>query len=296
MLATPDITGKTASSLRDFSTAAEVLNICHEFANATGDPPHSTIEQRGQRIRSTCPVNSTRIRPTKGSRGPTSCPAHSGLIAFARHQLGGPSVAAHGRADRRGTMAGVLSKRWHGLVVVVGAALVISACGPDSPPEQPTNTSPTFAAGVPTGFDPCTQIPVEVFESENLRPDRNPVSNLDAPNGVKWRGCGWGYKNGDGYGTKIRTTNLTLEMIRARNFTDAEEFATGGRQAIVSRQQDAAVPGPGHVCTANVDIRDGSLDIFISNPEYVPATGHIPACTIARTLAEKIAPSIPAGA
>ncbi|MFF2085654.1 hypothetical protein ACFVVM_17910 [Nocardia sp. NPDC058176] len=34
-LATPEITGKTASSLRDFNTEAEVLNICHELANAT---------------------------------------------------------------------------------------------------------------------------------------------------------------------------------------------------------------------------------------------------------------------
>ncbi|MFD4456997.1 DUF3558 domain-containing protein [Nocardia sp. NPDC058480] len=174
--------------------------------------------------------------------------------------------------------------------------LAISACGPDSPSEQPANTAPTFAAEVPTGFDPCTQVPAEVFESENLRPDRNPESNLDAPNGVKWRGCGWGNKRGRGYGAKIRTTNLTLEMIRARNFTDAEEFVVSGRQVIVSRQQDADAPGPDRVCTANVEMQDGSLDIFISNPEYVPDTGHIPACTIARTLAEKIAPSIPAGA
>ncbi|MFD3508812.1 DUF3558 domain-containing protein [Nocardia sp. NPDC058666] len=194
-------------------------------------------------------------------------------------------------------MAGVLSKRWRGFVVVVGAALIISGCGPDSPPEQPTNTSPTFAAGVPTGFDPCTQIPAEVFESENLRPDRNPVSNLDAPNGVKWRGCGWGNKKGRGYGTKVRTTNLTLEMIRARNFTDAEEFVVGGRQAIVSRQQDANTSVPDGVCTTNVEMQGGSLDIFIHNPPATsPDTGHIPACTIARSLAQKIAPSIPAGA
>jgi hypothetical protein len=194
-------------------------------------------------------------------------------------------------------MAGVPGKHWRAVIAVMGAALAISACGPDSSSEQPTNTSPTFAADVPTGFDPCTQIPIEVFESEKLRPDRNPESNLDAPNGVKWRGCGWGYEKGRGYGANIRTTNLTLEMIRARNFTDAEEFVTGGRQAIVSRQRDANASGPDDVCTANIEMQGGSLDVFIHNPpETSPATAHIPPCTIARTLAEKIAPSITAGA
>ncbi|MFD3462952.1 DUF3558 domain-containing protein [Nocardia fluminea] len=193
-------------------------------------------------------------------------------------------------------MAGVREQHAYGYVAIVVAALALSACGPTSPVEEPTNASPTFAAEVPTGFDPCHQIPAEVFESENLRPDRNPMSELDAPNGVKWRGCGWGYKNGDGYGAKIRTTNLTLEMIRARSFTDVQEFVASGRKMTVSRQQDISTGGPDHVCTANVEMQGGSLDIFISNPEYVPATGHIPACTIARTLAEKIAPSIPAGA
>ncbi|WP_446225568.1 DUF3558 domain-containing protein [Nocardia sp. IBHARD005] len=196
-------------------------------------------------------------------------------------------------------MAGVQGNRWRGVIAVVGAVLAISACGPDPSSEQSARTSPTFAAEVPTGFDPCTQVPDEVIRSENLRPNRpNPESKLDAPNGVKWRGCGWGYEKGRGYGTNIRTTNLTLEMIRARNFTDAEEFVTGGRQAIVSRQQDTNTSGPdGSSCTANVEMKGGSLDIFIHNPpETSPATGHIPACTIARTLAEKIAPSIPAGA
>ncbi|MEV0687194.1 DUF3558 domain-containing protein [Nocardia sp. NPDC050378] len=169
-------------------------------------------------------------------------------------------------------------------------------CACDSAPSSdptPTNASPTFAAEVPTGFDPCHDIPAAVFESENLRPDRNPVSNLDAPGGIKWRGCGWGYKNGNGYGTDIRNTNLTVEMIRAKNFTGAEEFVASGRQVIVAHHDASS----DYMCNANIALNGGSLDIFVHNPpETSPATGHIPSCTIARTLVEKIMPSVPADA
>ncbi|WP_278261108.1 DUF3558 domain-containing protein [Nocardia sp. AG03] len=193
---------------------------------------------------------------------------------------------------------GAAKTRGGGLIALIGAVLMVAACGPSEDESAPGNTSPTYAAEVPTGFDPCTQIPDEVIKSENLVSTGE--STLGGPSRPYWRGCGWVYKNGDGYGTAIRTTNLTLEMIRARNFSDAEEFVlSGNRQAIVSRQgaSDAAVPELDDSCTANIQMDGGSLDIAVTNPKQSsPATAHIPACTIARTLAEKIAPAIPAGA
>ncbi|MFB7877551.1 DUF3558 domain-containing protein [Nocardia sp. NPDC056064] len=196
-----------------------------------------------------------------------------------------------------GLWVGAATARGGGLIALIGAALMVAACGPSEDRPAPANTSPTYAAEVPTGFDPCTQIPDEVIKSENLVSTGE--SNLGSPGGVYWRGCGWVYKNGDGYGVDITTTNLTVEMVRARNFADAEEFVVaGGRPAIVSRQDgsDPAKPDLDTSCVADIQITGGSVGIFVSNSKKAPATGHIPACTIARTLAEKIAPAIPAGA
>ncbi|MFE3546570.1 DUF3558 domain-containing protein [Nocardia sp. NPDC059177] len=193
---------------------------------------------------------------------------------------------------------GAAKTRGGGILALTGAVLMVAACGPSDDELAPANTSPTYAAEVPTGFDPCTQIPDEVLESENLVSTGE--SNLGSPGGVYWRGCGWVYKNGDGYSVDITTTNLTVEMVRARKFADAEEFVVdGGRPVIVSRQDtsDPNTPRLDTSCIADIQITDGSVGIFVNNPkETSPATGHIPACTIARTLAEKIAPSIPAGA
>ncbi|MGW5573251.1 DUF3558 domain-containing protein [Nocardia thailandica] len=188
--------------------------------------------------------------------------------------------------------------RGGGIAVLACSVLMVSACSAFSDEGSVTATSsPSLAAELPSGFDPCTQIPKSVLESENLVSTGE--SKLGSPGGVFWRGCGWAYKNGDGYATSIRTTNLTVQMVQARKFPDAEELAlAGGRRAIVSRQgnSDPATPKLDTTCTANIELTGGSLDIFVSNSKQAPATGTIPACTIARSLAEKIAPSIPAGA
>ncbi|MEU7140481.1 DUF3558 domain-containing protein [Nocardia sp. NPDC046473] len=155
------------------------------------------------------------------------------------------------------------------------------------PGKSSSSSAPSLAGDVPHGFDPCKDIPADVVASENLEATNR--KDTDAPGGVMWRGCGWVKRRG--YAVAITTTNLTLDTVRARNFRDAQEFNAGGRHAISTRQFDDA-----GACVVNVEMKGGSLDISLDNPKSNPATGSIDACQLARSLAEKIAPSIPAGA
>ncbi|MGK8512169.1 DUF3558 domain-containing protein [Nocardia asiatica] len=179
---------------------------------------------------------------------------------------------------------------WRPTILALGAALVLTGCGSSADDATPTGTpsaSPSIAADVPTGYDPCTDIPQSVLDSENLRSKDREDSN--ASGGVKWRGCMWAQP--DGYLPIIRTTNLTVDMVRDKKFADTREYTINGRRSISTRQVEEQ---PGAVCVVNVEMKGGSLEFFLSNQPSNSRTGHLDTCNLARTLAEKVVPTMPA--
>ncbi|MFI9636664.1 DUF3558 domain-containing protein [Nocardia sp. NPDC051929] len=184
--------------------------------------------------------------------------------------------------------------RISGLVIVTAVALV--GCGSsssegDASPDSPSPTAvPSVAAGVPQGYDPCKDIPAEVLSSENLT--LRGQADAEADGGVKWRGCRYGRSNG--YVVSIRTTNLTVEVVRAKQLPEAQEFTIAGRRAISTRQFDG--PYIKEACTVDVSMQGGSLEFNLNNPASNRATGSLDSCELARTLAENVAPTMPATA
>ncbi|WP_338773247.1 DUF3558 domain-containing protein [Nocardia vulneris] len=178
-------------------------------------------------------------------------------------------------------------------VLVLGAVVVVGGCGPSGGGAEKTTVPSTGASGVapnvPAGFDPCKDIPQSVLDSEKLRQKITDDSN--ASGGIQWRGCLW--VQPDGYAGSIRTTNITVDMVRAKNFADTREFTINGRRAISSRQSDDHAEAE---CTVDVEMKGGSLEFGLTNPASNRNTGHINTCDLARTLAEKVVPSIPATA
>ncbi|MEU2252257.1 DUF3558 domain-containing protein [Nocardia xishanensis] len=189
------------------------------------------------------------------------------------------------------------SNAWRAGVLALGAAFVLVGCGssvdgdatPSGVSTGATNAGTGLAADVPSGFKPCDDIPQSVLDSEKLR--RKISNDSDGSGGIKWRGCIW--VQPDGYGASIRTTNLTVEMVRAKNFRDASEFAIAGRQVISTRQNDT---NPETACNVNVHMEGGSLEIYLTNPPSAKNTGHLDTCELTRSLAEKVVPAMPAGA
>ncbi|MGW5221010.1 DUF3558 domain-containing protein [Nocardia sp. NPDC004085] len=180
-------------------------------------------------------------------------------------------------------------------ILAVGAVCALTSCNTsDEDGDANATASPTadqsIATDVPTGFDTCKDIPQSVLDSEKLR--RRNEANSDANGGIKWRGCRYGRT--DGYFATITTTNLTVEMTRDKHFPEATEFKIAGRAAISTRQFDG--PNIRDACTVNVAMQGGSLDINLLNPASNRDTGSIDSCQLARTLAEKIVPTIPSNA
>ncbi|WP_063039790.1 DUF3558 domain-containing protein [Nocardia grenadensis] len=174
------------------------------------------------------------------------------------------------------------------LIALVGAAvLVLTGCESATEGAEGPET-PSVATEVPAGFDPCTDIPPETLKSEGLR---DPVPDDASANGIKWNGCMW--IQTDGYSAAIRTTNMTLDMIKDKGFPGTQEFETGGRSAIVSRQGKTHVEAS---CNVNVALVGGSLEFLLTNPSSRSKTGHLDTCELARNLVEKLAPNIPADA
>ncbi|WP_280238862.1 DUF3558 domain-containing protein [Nocardia abscessus] len=175
-------------------------------------------------------------------------------------------------------------------VLAIGAALVLTGCGPSDDDAAPTGTSPaspSTAPDAPTGYDPCADIPQSVLDSENLRYKTNEDRN--APGGIKWRGCGW--VQPDGYAPAITTTNISVDMVRDKKFADTREYTINGRRAISTRQVEEH---PDAVCTINVEMKGGSLEFFLSNPPSNRKTGQLDTCALAKSLAEKVVPTMPA--
>ncbi len=189
------------------------------------------------------------------------------------------------------------SNAWRVGVLALGAAFVLVGCGssvggdatPSGSSTATTNAGTGVAADVPSGFKPCDDIPQNVLDSEKLR--MKIPADSDASGGIKWRGCQW--VQSDGYGASIQTTNITVDMVKGKNFRDAREFTIGGRRAISTRQVD---DHPEAACTLNVEMRGGSLEFNLSNPPSRKNTGHLDTCSLTQALAEKVVPTLPAGA
>ncbi|MFD6162435.1 DUF3558 domain-containing protein [Nocardia sp. NPDC060256] len=179
------------------------------------------------------------------------------------------------------------------ITLALGVTLALAGCqdGKDGPPSTSTTsgTAPSLAADVPHGFDPCTGIPADVLASENLKATGR--DDTDAPGGFKWRGCGWVTRGGNGYGVKITTTNITLDAVRSKQFPDTQEFMIGSRHALSSRRPEGDT-----TCWVNVELNGGSLEFLLDNPKSNKDTGSIDSCQLARTLAGKVVPSVPANA
>ncbi|CAM4278136.1 hypothetical protein NONI108955_18570 [Nocardia ninae] len=95
----------------------------------------------------------------------------------------------------------------------------------------------------------------------------------------------------DGYAASIQTTNITVDLVREKKFPDSREFTIGTRHAISTRQVD---DHPEAACTVNVEMKGGSLEFNLTNPASNKATGQLNTCDLARGLAEKVAPAMPA--
>ncbi|MGY1934195.1 DUF3558 domain-containing protein [Nocardia gipuzkoensis] len=181
-----------------------------------------------------------------------------------------------------------------GLAIVAAVALVgcgsSSSKGDTSPNSPLPATEPSLAASVPQGYDPCKDIPADVLSSENLT--LRGQADAEAAGGVKWRGCRYGRSNG--YVVSIRTTNLTVEVVRAKQLPEAQEFTIASRRAISTRQFDG--PYIKEACTVDVSMQGGSLEFNLNNPASNRDTGSVDSCELARTLAEKVVPTMPATA
>ncbi|WP_280182956.1 DUF3558 domain-containing protein [Nocardia cyriacigeorgica] len=191
-------------------------------------------------------------------------------------------------------------------LLAIGAVVLVAAgCGGSTEGEaQPVGstgvTSPTggtsaaeggIAADVPSGFDPCVDIPEDVLASEGLR--NRSTSNNSGSNGIKWQGCRWSQP--DAYSTTISVTNITVDMVRDnKNRTVRDEYTIAGREAIASHVSDESEPTS--VCTLHVAMKGGSIEFGLNNPASNRQTGHIDTCQLARGLAEKVVPLIPADA
>ncbi|MFR9751424.1 DUF3558 domain-containing protein [Nocardia sp. 004] len=185
-------------------------------------------------------------------------------------------------------------------VFVVAAGLIVgvasAGCG-SSAEDDPkwsavprTVTESGLLVQVPKGFDPCTDVPQSVLDSERLHaavvPNR---ADYDGPGGTRWRGCAWVQSNG--YAASVKVTNVTIPYVRSRGLVDPQEFTLAGRAAISTRRGSK----PSETCVVNVEMIGGSLEVFLDNPPSRRHTGHLDTCQLARTLAEKVAQVLPAG-
>lgn len=189
-------------------------------------------------------------------------------------------------------------RRIFGVALLVGA-LVATGCGAsDTVAGNPTPSSASaldsIAEDVPTGFDPCN-IPQDVLTAvyPGLR-KYGPDGDADANRGkVKWRGCGY-QVTGDGFAAGVTVTNLTLEMVREKNFPGREDTVDG--RTVLTTHQDTADPTGAESCRVYVGMKDGSLELHASNGKSAPDTQHLTACEIGMMMARNFIPLIEPGA
>lgn len=186
---------------------------------------------------------------------------------------------------------GIMRRSACAVVAGVSVVLVAAGCGTSTggSTEPSTSASESAAPKVPSGFDPCTDIPQEVLDSEGLHTtgldlDRDEMRRGD----IAWSGCGWVMS--DGYAASVSATNLTLDMVREKAVSGARETTVAGRAAIVAQH------GGPTSCTLNAEMVGGSLEFLVDNPPSRSITGDQHPCDIATRLAEKVLPLVPAGA
>ncbi|MBO0852343.1 MAG: DUF3558 domain-containing protein [Nocardia sp.] len=165
--------------------------------------------------------------------------------------------------------------------------MLVAGCGSGSQSTSGAAPSSTIAAEVPSGFDPCNDIPQGVLDSLQL--ESKIPAKASADGGVEWKGCRWVKSNY--YAISIRTTNLTIDMVRDKHFQDTQEYTLAGRRAISTRQ----VPEhPNNNCSVDVDMKGGSLEFFLSNSPS-DQSADMNTCDMAREVAEKVVQILPAG-
>lgn len=179
-----------------------------------------------------------------------------------------------------------------GILCGVGIVLVVAGCGSGSggtASPVTTTTGLPIAAEAPSSFDPCTDIPQDVLDSESLRRGITDA-NVDGSRGIKWRGCR--YVAPDSYAVGITTTNLTLPVVRDNDqFVVRQEYTIDGRAAMaVDAAGDTDVRAS---CLFYVEMAGGSLELSMDNPSSNDKTGHLDTCELGLGLAEKLAPLIP---
>ena len=180
------------------------------------------------------------------------------------------------------------------LAGTAAAGLLLAGCGPDTdgnPPASADTATSTMLPPAPTAFDPCSSAMQPILDSEGLHGQDKADSNGNA--GTQWRGCGW--VQSDGYATSIRTTNITLPMIRENtSWKIAEELTIGGRAAVIYHDSEAT--DLKHDCLLNLELKGGSLQFSLDNPASNKKTGDMDTCDIAKTLATKVVSVIPPSA
>jgi hypothetical protein len=174
------------------------------------------------------------------------------------------------------------------LATAIAAVLTVAACNSSGGGTQTAAaTSTTTAADVPTGYDPCTDIPQSVLDDLQLE---SKIPRESQSDGTKWQGCQW--VRADWYGLVIWVTNATIDTVRDHHYQDAQEFTIAGRPAISTRQ----VPDhPQYQCTVNVTIKGGTLEFFLTNSPSNRMGSDKDSCGMARDAAEKVVPTLPAG-
>ncbi len=176
-----------------------------------------------------------------------------------------------------------------GLVIVTLMAVGCGASKGDSGEAAKSVNSLGLETSPPESYHPCADVPQGVLGSERLRGTGQ--ADADAPDGVRWRGCKWVKNNG--YSVSIRMTNMTLPFVRKTFYTMGREATVGGRSATIAHRSEARGP---EVCTVNVEIKGGSLEFDVDNPRSSLLTGELDTCELGLALAEKVVPTLPAGA
>ncbi|MBF6343780.1 DUF3558 domain-containing protein [Nocardia cyriacigeorgica] len=194
----------------------------------------------------------------------------------------------------------IMRKSAYAAAAGLSAVVVLAGCGSSTEgTAEPTGGSAgtsaaeqAIAEDVPSGFDPCTDIPQEVLDSEGLHTTSSSSKDEMQSGKIKWKGCYWVVS--DGYSTSISTTNLTLDMVREKNLPGARETTIAGRPVVIAHHSENQ--NNKTTCRLHAQMEGGSLEFAIDNAPSAPKTGSQYSCDIALRLAEKVVPLLPPGA
>ncbi len=166
------------------------------------------------------------------------------------------------------------------------SVLLLSACHLPSSSKSSAAVSTTTVPSIPTGFDPCVDIPQSVLDE--LQWTFKISRQNSADDGTDWRGCSWVKSNY--YAVVVYMTNATPDKVRNQHYPDTRQLTIGGRQAVSSRQD---ADHPANQCTIDVAIKGGSLEFFLTNPKTNTMGGALNSCDLAREGAEVVTPTLP---